>query len=603
MEQHRIILFILCCGGAWSTSYCIVPEGIHEVIEYYFRELFGAHLYFCKLEDAVKAFKRFTPGGPKYNVRHNHDFREPQELLMSYWQPSRLGIFLDTSCDQGLFFFNYTKDLFNASYSWIVWSEEENFTIFEDTRLSADSDVKVVKPGLEIYDIHRIHISIPLRTKMVASWNVTDGLVMISTSMDRRDFGGFTFTASLMMIDIKFNESNLLEPLLDKTYEPGKDMVRRYGLAVFLHVAELYNFTYNYILTNAWGDPQPDGSWTGMVGQVARGEAEFGLAPAKYVVKRFDVIDFINSMHIVKCCFTFLQPKLFGSVKALVLPLDEIVWVCLAVLGILSVIVFRILAKYDNTGLSNDSWGGSALLVVGAITQQGIPDNTEKVSTRIVYIFLLIVSFFIAVYYNTAILNGLLLPAPNAIQDIEQLLKSDIKLGMLDIPYLRNELIQNDTMTIRVREKIAKAKPKQIFYSVPDGVRMIKKGKFALFTEDEAIYTEILHQMTDAEVCSVSEVLKYNPFHVGAVAKKNSPYKELFNRAFAVMRERGILKRQLEHWLVKKPECNWKQDALSLSMEPLALAYALFSFGAIFSFLILGFEIIYCKKTNDQQAA
>ncbi|XP_066903187.1 ionotropic receptor 75a isoform X3 [Halyomorpha halys] len=509
MKLLRMIFFIFCYEGTWLSSHCYIPDGIHDVIDFYFRDLFGAHLYFCKLEDAVKAFKRFTSGGPKYNIRHNRDFREPHELLMSYWQPSRLGIFLDTSCDHGIFFFNY-------------------------------------------------------------------------------------------MIDIKFNESNLLEPLLDKTYEPGKDMVRRYGLAVFLHVAELYNFTYNYILTNAWGDPQPDGTWTGMVGQVARGEAEFGLAPAKYIVQRFEIIDFINSMHIVKCCFTFLQPKLFGSAKALVLPLDEIVWVCLAVLGILSVIVFRILAKYDNTGLSNDSWGGSALLVVGAISQQGIPDNTEKVSTRIVYIFLLIVSFFVAVYYNTAILNGLLLPAPNAIQDIEQLLKSDIKLGMLDIPYLRNELIQNDTMTIRVREKIAKAKPKQIFYSVPDGVRMIKKGKFALFTEDEAIYTEILHQMTDGEVCSVSEVLKYNPFHVGAVAKKNSPYKELFNRAFAVMRERGILKRQLEHWLVKKPECNWKQDALSLSMEPLALAYALFSFGAIFSFFILGFEIIHSKKSKKK---
>lgn len=68
------------------------------------------------------------------------------------------------------------------------------------------------------------------------------------------------------------------------------------------------------------------------------------------------------------------------------------------------------------------------------------------------------------------------------------------------------------------------------------------------------------------------------------------------------MRERGILKRQLEHWLVKKPECNWKQDALSLSMEPLALAYALFSFGAIFSFIILGFEIIHCKKQSKKNS-
>ena len=45
------------------------------------------------------------------------------------------------------------------------------------------------------------------------------------------------------MVDIVFNESNLLAPLLDKTYESGKDMVRRYGLSLFIHIAEFYNFS------------------------------------------------------------------------------------------------------------------------------------------------------------------------------------------------------------------------------------------------------------------------------------------------------------------------------------------------------------------------
>lgn len=71
----------------------------------------------------------------------------------------------------------------------------------------------------------------------------------------------------------------------------------------------------------------------------------------------------------------------------------------------------------------------------------GIPDTTEKTSTRIVYVFLLIICFFVAVYYNTAILNGLLLPAPNAIQNIEQLLRSDTRLGVNDNPYLRYETV------------------------------------------------------------------------------------------------------------------------------------------------------------------
>lgn len=71
----------------------------------------------------------------------------------------------------------------------------------------------------------------------------------------------------------------------------------------------------------------------------------------------------------------------------------------------------------------------------------GIPDTTYHISTRIVYLVVLMASFFVGVYYNTAILNGLLLPAPNAIQNIEQLLQSDIRLAVLDIPYFHEEMV------------------------------------------------------------------------------------------------------------------------------------------------------------------
>lgn len=64
------------------------------------------------------------------------------------------------------------------------------------------------------------------------------------------------------------------------------------------------------------------------------------------------------------------------------------------------------------------------------------------------------------------------------------------------------------------------------------------------------------------------------------------------------MRERGILKRQLEYWLIKKPECHWKQDAISLGIEPLALAYAVFFFGTFTSLIVLGLEVIHSRKNK-----
>ena len=84
-------------------------------------------------------------------------------------------------------------------------------------------------------------------------------------------------------------------------------------------------------------------------------------------------------------------------------------------------------------------------------------------------------------------------------------------------------------MTVRVRTKMEKHKPPH-YFSVTEGVANIRKGQFALYTEDEEIYQEIADTFTDAEVCAVSEVEKYKPFHVGAVARLNGPYKEHFSR-------------------------------------------------------------------------
>ncbi|CAB0020981.1 unnamed protein product [Nesidiocoris tenuis] len=71
---------------------------------------------------------------------------------------------------------------------------------------------------------------------------------------------------------------------------------------------------------------------------------------------------------------------------------------------------------------------------------QGVPDNSADASTRIGHVAVLMISFLIGVYYNTAILNGLILQAPNGIQTVDQLLRSDYRLAVQDMPYLRFEM-------------------------------------------------------------------------------------------------------------------------------------------------------------------
>ncbi|XP_014241952.1 glutamate receptor ionotropic, delta-2-like [Cimex lectularius] len=586
------LTFVLICGTCKSQ----LPDLTPEILKHFFREMPGSNFYFCNGKDAVRTTKAFVGQYNFVSTRLLQSVQSNKEIKITMdLTPQRIGVFLDLTCNEGYDFLESSLGLFNMTYRWLIWTWDINETLISlrSSRVILDSDVTLATHGVKFYDLYRIHETSDFIITEIGLW--TDEGHSFDEKPKRTDFRQFVFNASLMMVDIQFNLSNLIPPLLDKSYEPGKDMVRRFGLSLFMHISEFYNFRMSYVLSNAWGDPLKNGTWTGMVGQVKRGESDFGLAPAKYVMERYNVIDFVTSLHIVRACFTFLQPKLFGTYKALVLPLDACVWGCLGIFMLLGVLAFKAVSRHDKTSVCNENLGGSILLVLSSFSQQGFPDNSYMLSTRIIYLSLLLVTFFVAAYYNTAILNGLLLQAPNAIQNVEQLLDSDVNLGVLDAPYFRNEIqTLNDSLTLRTRKKLEKAK--QVYFNVADGVLKIKKGQFALFTEDEALYTEIMLKMSDAEICSLSEVEKYKPFHVGAIARDNSAYKEMFNRAFALIRERGLMNRQKNYWIVEKPECHWKQDALSLDLEPMALAYFILILGFILAFTAYWFERWVHKK-------
>ncbi|KAK9499137.1 hypothetical protein O3M35_003640 [Rhynocoris fuscipes] len=487
--------------------------------------------------------------------------------------------------------------MFNSTYKWILWSDNYDVTksILITKRVLVDSDVTVLysqDDDVRLVDLYRMHITLPFRETRIAQSNTSRLISSKIPPPSRENFEGIKISATLMP-EVKFNKTNLISPLLDRSHEYGIDGSSRYGLAVFMHLAEMCNFSYSYKLSNDWGTELSESTWSGLIGQLQRRETEMSLAPLKYTAENTKVIDYLTSIDRIRPCFTFLRPKMFSNKKALIRPLDFTVWACLLVITFSAMLMFRIVALYEGDTEHNDSWSGSFLMVVAAISQQGLPDSNEKASTRLIYLSLLIVSFFAFAYYNTAILNGLLLLTPNSLRQIEQLLDSDMQLGLLDKPLLRDEFKNNDSITSEVRRRIWTIDTSNgNLYSLKDGVTKIKEEHFALYTKDEDLYAELLNQLSDAEICSISEIEMVNPHHSSAALADNSPYKEIFNRKFILMKERGILNRQRRYWRERKPECHWRQDPMVLSTGPLALAFLVMFFGFILSILVFILEII-----------
>lgn len=66
--------------------------------------------YFLIITDAEAGFRKLmTNGSPRYNIRHIEEGHEPVELLVTYWEPQRIGVFLDLTCDRGYDILNWVR--------------------------------------------------------------------------------------------------------------------------------------------------------------------------------------------------------------------------------------------------------------------------------------------------------------------------------------------------------------------------------------------------------------------------------------------------------------------------------------------------------------
>lgn len=58
------------------------------------------------------------------------------------------------------------------------------------------------------------------------------------------------------------------------------------------------------------------------------------------------------------------------------------------------------------------------------------------------------------------------------------------------------------------------------------------------------------------------------------------------------MKEVGLQQRAFKLWFDEKTQCRWRQEAISIGVEALFLAYFIFFGGIAFSFLIFLFECV-----------
>ena len=174
----------------------------------------------------------------------------------------------------------------------------------------------------------------------------------------------------------------------------GNDRYEGYAIDLIAELAKILHFKYEFRLVkdNAYGRPDKNGTWNGMMGELIRGEADLAVADLTITSKREGAVDFTHPFMNTGISILFKKPtKKVTSLFSFLSPFSYFVWmnVLCAYIGVSSILfVVGRLSPYEwenphpcrqeeqvlenSFSLSNSFW-----FTIGSLMQQA-SDLTPK---------------------------------------------------------------------------------------------------------------------------------------------------------------------------------------------------------------------------------
>lgn len=522
---------------------------------------------------------------------------------------SHVGVILDGDCDSTKDIFDKFSNLnfFNESYHWLITTNEtENLIeILKTQNINLDSDITIAKQVNEsIYELHDIYnpsfkYGGNLIITRIGLWNESGSkiLKLPESKVGRRlNLQGLTIPAGVVATNVKEHESFIehLESCEDKFI----DTQHRHGYRLFKYLEVKNNFSMFLRRTSLWGIQSSidNESYNGILGMFQKDEIEVSVSPLRATLDRVDICDMIGVTWITTGAFVFRHPK--NALRNIFLqPLCTMVWIVLMMMIFLFTVFITIVMRHKvKTANMMRSW----IIAIGIIAQQGIIENSRRLSMRILFYSLIVFSMIIYQYYSSFIVSSLLTDPPKSIDSIRKLIDSDLKVGIEDLTYNHDFFDKaTDKETLELYTK--KVKKGNQFYSQSEGVEMMKKGGFAFHFDTSYGYGLIKDSLNDDEICELQEILLYEVRPLAIAVHKKSPLRDFFAVSLLKLKENGIHDYYTKQFAFTKPKC--AKSIAEIKSVGINDAYFIFLFlgsSMIFALGILMFELFlfHCNKTS-----
>ncbi|KAK3091196.1 hypothetical protein FSP39_017882, partial [Pinctada imbricata] len=384
-----------------------------------------------------------------------------------------------------------------------------------------------------------------------------------------------------------------------------------------------------------YGIKQSDGSWTGIIGNVAKGMSDLGVGPISVTAERETVIDFSAPYYD----YAGLQILMKDSTKPKSLFIfasvfTEIVWILWFITIIMTALLLfgyhrlrdYITSKYGQTGtdgkfnLMNSFW-----FVMASFTQAGPDRSPMTFSSRILVAgFWFFCHIMMATYTANlaAFMTSSRLHTP--IESLEDLaIQSGIRYSALagsvsEIYFKRMANIENNFYSLWKEMSYYSTSQSTISkYAVWDyplgdrytrilsainttgfvntsslGIQMVMEGNFAYVHETPLIKYEM---SKTCGLMTVGAAFSAKPY--AFVLPEKSPLADQFSSVILELQSELILEKLKEKWWrSKNPTCSGTTDEnTGLTLESLGGIFIVILGGCFLSYVVLGAELIVNK--------
>ncbi|EFO98729.1 CRE-GLR-3 protein [Caenorhabditis remanei] len=400
---------------------------------------------------------------------------------------------------------------------------------------------------------------------------------------------------------------------------------------IFVKIANILKFTYTIqkVRDNAYGSKESNGKWSGMVGELQRGDADLAVASLTISYGRSEVIDFtVPYMHL-GISILFKKPRITDSDWFKFMdPLSTQVWIMTFASYFVVSIAIWIIAKispYEQFERDEDngqykpvdnqfSLRNSFWFTVCSLMQQGSELCPRAASTRLLtgiwwFFALILISSYTANLAAVLTTRRMETPIENA-DDLAA--QTKIKYGTLgrgstmsffNVSALYrtfwNFFFQESKIETYERMwQLMSSSPGLFVQSSKEGIARVKSSDYAYLMESSMLEYAVER---DCELMQIGGLIDQKGYGIGL--PKGSPYRELISTAILRLQEKTELTELKEKWWKDKSVvCEQPKRKDQDDGESIGGIFIILVVGLVLTAVLVIFELITTRKPSPAQS-